>query len=112
MLDVVSQDFVRTARAKGVPYRRVVTSHILRNASLPVLSFLGPAAATVLTGSFVVEKVFAIPGLGSHFVNACLNVDVPLVLGAVLVYTAVIVAFNLLVDLAYAFLDPRISLAS
>lgn len=110
MIDVLSADYVRTARAKGLPPRRVITGHVLRNGALPILSFLGPAAATVLTGSFVVEKIFAVPGLGAHFVNACLGPDIPLVLGTVLVYTLLIVAFNFLVDIAYLFADPRISL--
>ncbi len=110
VLDVLSADFIRTARAKGLAPYQVIGHHVLSNAGLPILSFLGPAAATVLTGSFVVEKLFAIPGLGQHFVNGCLNNDIPLVLGAVLVYTALIVFFNLLVDIAYAFVDPRVSL--
>ncbi len=88
----------------------MIGTHVLRNAGLPVLSYVGPAAAGVLTGAFVVEKVFAIPGMGAHFVNACLNKDIPLVLGVVMVYTVIVVAFNLLVDVAYAWVDPRISL--
>ena len=110
VLDVLSADYVRTAWAKGLPGRRVIGTHVLRNAGLPVLSFVGPAAAMVLTGAFVVEKVFAIPGMGTHFVNACLNKDIPLVLGVVMVYTVIVVTFNLLVDVAYAWVDPRISL--
>lgn len=109
-LDVLSADYVRTARAKGLSRSRVITHHVGANAALPVLSFLGPAAANILVGSFVVEKLFAIPGLGTHFVNGCLNRDIPLVLGAVMVYTTLVVLFNLLVDLAYAAVDPRISL--
>ena len=110
VLDVMSADYVRTARAKGASAGTVISKHILANAGLPVLSYLGPAAAYVLTGSFVVEKLFNVPGLGTHFVNSCLNNDIPLVLGAVMVYTAIVVFFNFLVDLAYAFVDPRISL--
>ncbi|MCL2641621.1 MAG: ABC transporter permease [Phycisphaerales bacterium] len=109
-LDALSADFVRTARAKGLSAPRVITHHVGANAALPILSYLGPAAANILTGSFVVEKLFAIPGLGTHFVNGCLNKDIPLVLGAVIVYTLIVVAFNLLVDLAYAAVDPRITL--
>ncbi len=109
-LEVLGADFVRTARAKGLPASRVIARHVGANAGLPLLSYLGPAAATILTGSFVVEKLFAIPGLGTHFVNGCLNNDIPLVLGATLVYTAIVVLFNLLVDIAYAAVDPRISL--
>jgi ABC-type dipeptide/oligopeptide/nickel transport system permease component len=110
VLDTLSADYVRTARAKGLPQRTIIGHHVLANAALPVLSYLGPAAAYALTGSFIIEKIFAIPGLGTHFVNACLNKDIPLVLGAVLTYTAVVVLFSFLVDLAYAAVDPRIAL--
>jgi oligopeptide transport system permease protein len=109
-LDVLHADFVRTARAKGQRPARVLSHHVGANAALPILSYLGPAAANILVGSFVVEKLFSIPGLGSDFVNGCLNKDIPLVLGAVLVYSAMVVFFNLLVDIAYAAVDPRISL--
>ncbi|HVT79773.1 MAG TPA: ABC transporter permease [Phycisphaerae bacterium] len=109
-LDVLHSDFVRTARAKGQRPGRVLTLHVGANAALPILSYLGPAAANVLVGSFVIEKLFSIPGLGTHFVNGCLNKDIPLVLGAVLVYSAMVVLFNLLVDIAYATVDPRIAL--
>lgn len=109
-IDVLSADFVRTARAKGLPRSRVIVRHVGANAALPVLSYLGPAAANILVGSFVVEKLFVIPGLGTHFVNGCLEKDIPLVLGEVLVYSALVVFFNLLVDFAYAAVDPRISL--
>ena len=109
-LDVLSADFVRTARSKGLPPARILTHHVGANAILPVLSYLGPAAANILVGSFVVEKLFAIPGLGTHFVNGCLNKDIPLVLGTVLVYSTLVVVFNVLVDLAYAAVDPRIAL--
>ena len=108
MLDVLGSDFVRTARAKGLSERKVIWKHALRNAFLPVLSFLGPASAAALTGSFVVESIFNIPGLGQHFVAGVLNRDRALILGTVLVYSAVIVLFNLLVDLTYAVVDPRI----
>jgi oligopeptide transport system permease protein len=108
MLDVLGADYVRTARAKGLGKSTVVWKHCLRNAFLPVLSYLGPAAATTLTGSFVVEKVFNIPGLGTHFVNSVLNRDRTLILGVVMVYSVFLLTFNLLVDLAYAYVDPRI----
>jgi oligopeptide transport system permease protein len=108
MLDVLSSDFVRTARAKGLSKSRVVWKHCLRNAVLPVLSYLGPAAAWTLTGSFVVEKVFNIPGLGQHFINSVLNRDQTLILGVVMVYSAFVLAFNLLVDVLYGLIDPRI----
>ena len=110
VIDTLSADFVRTARSKGVRPGRIVTHHVGANAILPILSYLGPAAANILVGSFVVEKLFVIPGLGQHFVNGCLNKDIPLVLGAVMVYSALVVAFNVLVDVAYAAVDPRIVL--
>lgn len=108
MLDVLGADYVRTARAKGLSRSVVIWKHCLRNAFLPVLSYLGPAAATTLTGSFVVEKVFRVPGLGQHFVNSVLNRDQTLILGTVMVYSALLLLFNLLVDVSYAFVDPRI----
>lgn len=112
MLDTLGHDFVRTARAKGLSRSIVVWKHCLRNAFLPVLSYLGPAAAVTLTGSFVVEKVFNIPGLGQHFVNSVLNRDRTLILGVVMVYSVFLLSFNLLVDLAYAFVDPRIDITA
>lgn len=108
MLDVLGADYVRTARAKGLSRSVVIWKHCLRNAFLPVLSYLGPAAAATLTGSFVVEKVFNVPGLGQHFVNSVLNRDRTMILGVVLVYSVFLLTFNLLVDFAYAFVDPRI----
>jgi oligopeptide transport system permease protein len=108
MIDVLSSDYIRTARAKGLPRRAVVWRHALRVAFLPVLSYLGPATAQAMTGSFVVEKVFGVPGLGQHFVNAALNRDAGLVMGTVLVFAALLIAFNILVDVAYAWLDPRL----
>jgi oligopeptide transport system permease protein len=112
MIDVLSSDFVRTARAKGVSRSIVIWKHCLRNAFLPVLSYLGPAAASTLTGSFVVEKVFSIPGLGQHFVNSIQNRDRTLILGTVMVYSVFLLVFNLLVDLGYAFVDPRIDVTA
>lgn len=109
MLDVLSSDYVRTARAKGCSGRTVIWKHALKNAFLPVLSFLGPAAAYVMTGSFVVEKVFNIPGMGTHFVQSVLNKDQMLILAVVMVLSGMIVVFNLLVDIAYSWFDPRIS---
>ena len=108
MLDVLDSDFVRTARAKGLSERQVIWKHCLKNAFLPVLSYLGPAAAMALTGSFVIESIFNIPGLGRHFVNSVLNRDRGMIISTVLVFSAVIICFNLLVDLTYALLDPRI----
>lgn len=107
--EVALEDFVRTARAKGLPERLVVGRHILRSAVLPVVSFLGPAAAGILTGSFVVETLFHLPGMGQWFVKGAINRDYPLVLGTSLVYFALVVLMNLLADLALAWLDPRVA---
>jgi len=110
MLETLNQDFVRTARAKGLPDRVVVYKHALRVAILPVVSFLGPLAANLLTGSIVVETIFHIPGAGGFFVNSILNRDGFLLGGVVIVYCAMLVLFNLIVDVAYTFIDRRISL--
>ena len=110
LADIMASDYVRTARAKGVSHRRAVFGHALKVAYLPVLSFLGPAAASVMTGSFVVEKVFNLPGVGEYFVQSVLNKDQFLILGIVLVYATLLILFNLIVDVAYAWLDPRIEL--
>lgn len=110
MLDVLGSDFIRTARAKGLPERTVIGRHALKVAFLPVLSYLGPATAQAMTGSFVVEKVFGVPGMGQHFVNAALNRDAGLIMSSVMVFAAMLIALNLLVDLLYAWLDPRIAL--
>src|SRR3954452_442862 len=112
MLDTLGADFVRTARAKGLGRSAVIAKHCLRNAFLPVLSYLGPATAWTLMGSFVVEKVFNVPGLGRHFVDSVLNRDRTLILGVVIVESALILAFNLLVDVAYAWVDPRIDVGA
>ncbi|HEY8748099.1 MAG TPA: ABC transporter permease [Tepidisphaeraceae bacterium] len=108
MIDVLSADYVRTARAKGLSRSSVIWRHCFRNAFLPVFSFLGPAAAATLTGSFIVEKVFNVPGLGVHFVNSVTNRDQTLILGTVMVYSVFLLTFNLLVDIGYVFIDPRI----
>jgi oligopeptide transport system permease protein len=110
MLDVLGQDYIRTAVAKGLPARTVIFRHALRGALLPLVSFLGPATAGILTGSLVVEQVFAIPGLGVHFVRAATQRDYTLAMGMVLLYSALLYTMNLLVDLAYALLDPRVKL--
>jgi len=110
MLDVLSQDFIRTAKAKGLANSRIVYKHALKAAVLPVVSFLGPLAANLLTGSIVVETVFNIPGAGAFFVNSILNRDGFLLGGVVIVYCALLVLLNLVVDVAYGFLDRRIQL--
>jgi oligopeptide transport system permease protein len=107
MVEVLRAPYIRTARAKGLPERTVLLRHALRPALMPVLSYLGPAAAGLITGSVVVEQIFNIPGLGRHFVQAALNRDYTLVLGVVLFYGALIIVFNFLVDLLYGVLDPR-----
>ncbi len=108
MIEVLSSDYVRTARAKGLGERRVLLDHALANAWIPVLGYLGPAAAAIFTGSFVVEKIFAVPGLGQFFVDSALHRDFPMILATVLLYAVLLVAFNLIVDVGYAWFDPRI----
>jgi oligopeptide transport system permease protein len=109
MIEQLSADYIRTARAKGVSERRVLLVHALKNACLPVVSYLGPATAYAMTGSFVVERVFSVPGMGQHFVDAVQNKDLFLIIGVVLVYATMLVLFNLAVDLLYRWIDPRIA---
>ncbi len=110
ILEVLSQDYVRTAVAKGLPARIVLLRHALQAGILPVVTYLGPAAAGILTGSLVIERIFAIPGTGSHFVNSALNRDYTLCMGVTILYTVLVYALNTLVDLATTLLDPRIEL--
>lgn len=112
MLEQMSSDYARTARAKGRSRLGVAVHHVLKNAFLPVLSYLGPAAAAAMTGSFVVEKVFAVPGIGQHFVDAVTGKDITLIMGVVLVYSTMLVLFNLAVDVLYRFVDPRIEIGT
>ena len=107
MIEVLGQDFIRTARAKGLSESRVVLRHALRGGVQPVVAYLGPASANMLTGSFVVEAIFNVPGLGSYFVDAALNRDYTMIMGTVLVYASLIILFNLAVDVAQAWIDPR-----
>ena len=109
MIEALSADYVRTARAKGVSPRGVLLRHALKNAGLPVLSYLGPATALAVTGSFVVERLFSLPGLGQHFVNAVLNKDLFLIIGVVMVFATLLVVLNLAVDVLYRWIDPRIA---
>jgi oligopeptide transport system permease protein len=111
VIEVQGRDHVRTARAKGLSEPRVRRRHVLRNALLAVVTYFGPVLALLLTGSFVVEKIFAIPGMGGFFVSAVTDRDYPVVLGITLVYAALVVGSNLAVDLLYAWLDPRIRVA-
>ncbi|MFT7668477.1 MAG: oligopeptide transport system permease protein [Planctomycetota bacterium] len=110
MLEVLSQDYIRTAHAKGLPPRTVIMRHAIKGGILPVVSYLGPATAGILTGSLVIERIFAIPGTGSHFVNSALNRDYTLAMGVTILYTVLVYTLNTLVDLAYTLLDPRIRL--
>nr|HMQ23730.1 ABC transporter permease [Planctomycetota bacterium] len=110
MLDVLGQDWIRTARAKGLKEQRIIFGHALRGGLLPVASYLGPAVAGILTGSLVIEKIFAIPGIGTYFVQSALNRDYTLSMGCVLLYTALVSSMNLLVDISYTVLDPRVEL--
>ena len=107
MLEVIGQDFIRTARAKGLREATVVLRHALPGAILPVVTYLGPASAAILTGSVVVETIFSIPGIGRYFVGSALNRDYTMVLGTVLVYSLLLIVFNLVVDVLCAYLDPR-----
>jgi oligopeptide transport system permease protein len=108
MLEVLRSNFVRTARAKGIPESRVILRHVLPTAVIPLVGYLGPAIAGIMTGSLVIELIFNLPGVGRYFVQGALNRDYPLVMGIVVVYATFIVTLNLLSDLAYAALDPRI----
>ncbi|HYN83923.1 MAG TPA: ABC transporter permease subunit [Pyrinomonadaceae bacterium] len=108
MLEVLRSDYIRTARAKGLSERHVITRHALRGGLLPVVSFTGPALAFLISGTVVVERIFALPGLGNYFINANLNRDEPLIIGIVAFISIAILVFNLLVDIAYGFIDPRI----
>jgi len=108
MLEVLRSDYIRTARSKGLSEKDVIIRHALRGGLLPVISFSGPALAILITGTVVVEKIFAIPGLGNYFINANLNRDEPLILGIVAFISMSVLIFNLLVDIIYGFVDPRI----
>ena len=110
MLEVLRADYIRTARAKGLSERAVVLKHALRLGILPVVSYLGPAAARIIMGSIVVEQIFAVPGLGRQLVNGAFNRDYTLVMGVVLFYAAFLMLLNLVVDVAYTKLDPRVEL--
>jgi oligopeptide transport system permease protein len=108
MIEVLRSNFIRTAKAQGLPAWQIVVRHALKPALLPVVSYLGPALATVITGSVVIEQIFSIPGIGRFFVSGALNRDYTLVMGVVVFYGALIIAFNFLVDLLYVWLDPKV----
>lgn len=111
MLEVTGQDYVMTAEAKGLPIYKIIWRHQIRNAILPVVTVLGPIVAELITGTFVVEHIFAIPGLGRHYVMGIQNLDYTLVLGLTIFYGAFVILMNLLVDIVYGFVDPRIRVA-
>jgi oligopeptide transport system permease protein len=108
MLDVLNKDYIRTARAKGLEEKTVILRHALKNGITPVVSYAGPMIAVVITGSIVVESVFAIPGLGQHFIKSATNRDYSLIMACVLVYSSMVIALNIAVDVVYGLLDPRV----
>ncbi|GEC87925.1 MULTISPECIES: ABC transporter permease [Brevibacillus] len=112
MIDVMNQNYIRTAEAKGIPTFLIVVKHGIRNAILPIVTFMGPLIAGLLTGTFVVEKIFAVPGIGKYFVDGIFNRDYPVILGTTVFYSAILVLIIFLIDLAYMFIDPRIKLSS
>jgi len=112
MLDVIQQDYIRTARAKGLSELRVIYKHALKNAVIPVVTYLGPLAAGLLTGSFVIEKLFSIPGMGGYFVNSVSNRDYTMIMGSTIFYSVLLVVMNFIVDIVYVLVDPRIKLVT
>jgi oligopeptide transport system permease protein len=110
MLEVLSQDYIKTAQAKGLPQIVIIYRHALKNALIPVVTYIGPMAASILTGSFIIETIFAIPGLGRHFVTSIYNRDYTVILGVTIFYSILVIGLNLVVDLIYPYLDPRIKL--
>jgi len=108
LLQTVREDYIRTARAKGLPERTVITRHALKNSLIPVVTIIGPLFAALVTGTFVTELIFGIPGMGKYFVTSITNRDYPVIMGTILLYAVFLVIANLLVDLTYAYLDPRI----
>jgi len=109
MLEVLGQDYIRTAKAKGLPMFRVLFKHALRNAVLPVVTYLGPLLAYTLTGSFIVERIFTVPGLGNSFISSILNRDYTMIMGTTIFHAALIIVMNLIVDIVYKLVDPRIT---
>lgn len=112
MLDAIGQDYIRTAKAKGVATKWIVLKHALRNSLIPVITVLGPMIAFIITGAFVVETVFSIPGIGKYFVQSVLNRDYTIIMATTVILSILIIVMNLLVDIAYKFVDPRITLSS
>jgi oligopeptide transport system permease protein len=112
MLDAINQDYIRTAKAKGVKNKWIVLKHALRNSLIPVVTFLGPLIAFIITGSFVVETTFSIPGLGKYFVESVINRDYTIIMATTVVVSILVIVMNLVVDIAYKIVDPRITLSS
>ena len=110
MLDILSQDYIKTARAKGLSWSKVLVKHALPNSLIPVVTYLGPMTASILTGSFVIETIFAIPGLGQYFVTSIYNRDYTVILGVTIFYSVIVIVLNMVVDLLYPLLDPRIKI--
>ena len=109
LLDVYQQEYIRTARAKGLDAWNILIRHALGNAILPVITYIGPLAASLLTGSFIVETIFAIPGLGQYFVTSIYNRDYTVILGVTVFYSTLIVVLNIIVDMIYPIIDPRVT---
>ena len=112
MLDVIQQDYIRTARAKGLSELKVIYKHALKNAVIPAVTYLGPLTAGLLTGSFVIEKLFSIPGMGGYFVNSVSNRDYTMIMGSTIFYSVLLVIMNFIVDIVYVLVDPRIKLVT
>ncbi len=112
MLDVLNQDYIRTARSKGISEYRVITRHALKNAILPVVTYVGPMIAAMLTGSFVLEKLFTVPGIGYTYVDSISSRDYTLIMGSTIFYAAILIFLNFIVDIIYSFIDPRIKFGS
>ena len=110
MLDVLGQDYIRTARAKGVPYLKIIFGHALKNSLLPVITYFGPMLAYIVTGSLVVEQIFAVPGIGRAFISSITGRDYPMIMGTTIILAALIVVMNLISDILYKIVDPRITL--
>ena len=112
MLDAINADYIRTARAKGLSSGRIIFKHALRNSLIPVVTYIGPMIAYLLTGGFVVETVFSIPGLGRYFIQSILNRDYPIIMGTTVFLAAFVIMMNLVVDILYKVIDPRINLSN
>ena len=110
LIDVMKSDYIRTAKAKGLGQGKIIVKHALRNSLIPIVTYLGPLVASILTGSFVVEKIFAIPGLGNEFVQSVTNRDYTMLLGVTVFFCTLIIVFNFIVDVLYVVIDPRIKL--